>query len=310
MSYEEKSVKRIIEQYYELSEQAQQHVIDQIRYEGLVNATKEIAKAKTYYFGELYADAIERQKTFFSFEGMTTGLEYFDEGTMGLRGGETIVIAGPSNLGKTMVALNIVAQTVVNNNVPCLIISMEMPARDIASRLYNMTPRHGALMENVIIQAELDVNTRHIEAMIKRHQPKLLMLDHIQFLSNQEKAKSDYERIDAAVKKMQRIAINYDIPIIMISHVAKTRSGKDGKASANDLKGNSAIEQDSDIVFMLNRTDEQRQNGTLTVELVKQRKKGSKVYFRPAELQFNGVVLSGNYMQNEVRHEPVKAIGW
>lgn len=300
MSYQDKHFKRLLESFSEMSEQDQDKFVDTVQHDSIMQAVNEVAKSKTSYFGDLYAEAVERQKTFFTFEGLQTGMQYFDDAMMGLRPGETIVIAGPSNLGKTMVSLNIIAQTVVNTGAKALIISMEMPDIDIASRLYNMTNDHNSLMENVIIQTELDVNIQHIEAMIKRHKPDIVMIDHIQFLANQDKQRTEYERINTTTKKVQRLAVKNKIPIIIISHVAKTRGGKDGRASAADLKGSSAIEQDSDIVFMLNRSDEQRQTGELTIELVKHRKKGSKVYYKPVTLFFDNVKLSGNYQPEYV----------
>lgn len=315
MTYTEKAVKRIIEQYNELGEHDQLKVLDRIKYEGIIQATQEVSKTKTVYFGDLYAEALDRQKTFFVFEGMRTGLEYFDKATMGLRPGETLTLAGPSNLGKTMVALNIIANVIVANNAKALVISMEMPALDIASRVFNMVnqQKHDHLMENLIIQTELDVNTKHIAAMIERHRPDLLMLDHVQFLANQEKAATEYERINLAVKKIQRLGIEYRLPIILISHVAKTRSGKNSRASAGDLKGSSSIEQDTDMVIMLNRTDEQRQTGELTVELVKHRKKNSTLYYRPCLLKFDGLRLAeqGSYsVIEEASNLPVAKFTW
>lgn len=311
MKYNEKLQRRIIEQYNELTEAEQMALLDKIKYDGIMQAAAEVAKTHTVHFGDLYAEVIEKQKYFFTFEGMRTGLEYFDDATMGLRPGETLVIAGPSNLGKTMVGLNIMTQTVLHNGAKALIISMEMPALDIASRMYNMADieHHELLMENVIIQTDLDVNSKHIAAMIERHKPDVVLLDHIQFLANQEKAPSEYERINLAVKKIQRLAAQYAVPILVISHVAKTRSGKDSRASASDLKGSSSLEQDTDMVIMLNRTDEQRQSGELTVELVKHRKKGSKLYFKPCVVKFDNVKLwqGGGYRYSEeVEIKPMK----
>lgn len=315
--FEDKAIKRIAEVYDELTESGKEKVLDLIKYDGILKAAADIAKTKTVHFGDLYSEAIERQKTFFTFEGMATGIQYIDDATMGLRGGETTIIAGPSNLGKTMFALNVLTRAVINNNgVKALIISMEMPAIDIVSRMYNMAhhDEHEPLMENVIVQTDLDVNTRHIAVMIKKHKPDIVLIDHIQFLANQEKAPSEYERTNLAVKRVQRLAVTNNIPILIISHVAKSRSGKNGKASAQDLKGSSSIEQDSDIVIILNRDEEQRQNGHLSVDLVKQRKKGSKLYYKPCVIKFDGIKLANDYYiedeQPQVVHKEVKDIFW
>src|SRR5947209_3599721 len=227
MSYSDKIVKRVTEMYAELSDKDKRLVLDKIRYDNILQAAEEVKKTKTVYFGDIFAEVVERQKYFNIFEGFRSGLRYFDDALMGFRPGELIVIAGPSNYGKTMLAMNLVVSAIVAGGKKALIISMEMPAIEIASRAYNMTDDHEALMENLIIQTELAVSTRHIAAMIERHKPDVLLLDHIQFLANQEDGK-EYERINAAVAKLKRLAINYKLPIVAISHVAKTRSGKNG----------------------------------------------------------------------------------
>ena len=86
----------------------------------------------------------------------------------------------------------------------------------------------------------------------------------------------------------------------MISHVSKTRSGDGGGASVQDLKGSSAIEQDSDMVFMINRPKEQpfaEQGITqVVVKLEKHRTKSPKGFFHvPMLINMKGVRTNGEY---------------
>lgn len=301
-SFANKQAKRIIEQFRELPEQHQQAILDHIKYSGAVQAAKEVAKTRTVHFGDIYADIEERQQHFNKFEGIMTGLKYFDDATMGLRAGELIVIAAPSNYGKTMVALNMGVSAAVTSNKKTLIISMEMPAVEVGQRAYNMTDDHEALMENLIIQTELRVNTKHIMVMIERHKPDLLILDHIQFLANQEQG-SEYERITTAVANLKNVAMTKMIPVIAISHVAKTRSGAEGQATASDLKGSSSIEQDADVGIMINRMAGEEVGNNIVLTLFKHRTKRPAVFHKDCYLQFDGVRIA-NRGAYEVHTDP------
>jgi replicative DNA helicase len=287
--FNERAAKRIIESYQELDRDTQNEVIDKIRYDSVLAAAHEVEKTKTVQFGELYAQSIENQKNFNKFEGIGSGLAYFDDATLGFRGGEMTVIAGPSNFGKTMVALNLVTNLIVNSGVKVLVISMEMTAQEINDRVYNMTNEHNNLMENLIIQTELAVSSKHIDIMVKRIKPDILMVDHVQFLANQNQG-SEYERITKATADMKRIAINRNIPVILISHVAKTRSGKLGQATASDLKGASNIEQDCDMGFMINK--EQIDSNELVITLFKHRTRRPKLFHKDCIISFNGIRIA------------------
>lgn len=300
--YEDKIAKRIIEQYEELPASSQQAILDEIKYKNILSAAEEIKKTGTAYFGDLYFEAEERSKHFNKFEGMMTGLRYFDDATMGLRAGELIIIAGASNIGKTMIGMNVCLNAAINNQKKLLIISLEMTAGEVAGRLYAMHDNHEAMMESIVIQTNLSVNTNHVQAMINRHKPDLVLIDHLQFLANQERFSSEYERVSSAIAKVKRIALDNKLPVVLISHVAKTRSGGHGEATAADLKGASNVEQDCDVGLMLNQTDDQRQWNELYIKNFKHRTKRPKLFHKRCTIIMDGVRIAdeGNYtMENE-----------
>src|SRR5690554_4004869 len=100
MNWRDKAIKRTIESFQELDDNAQKEVLDKIEYEGALKAALEAGKTKTVTFGDLYKVAEERQLYFNKFEGFGCGLKYFDDAIMGFRPGEVTIIAGPSNFGK------------------------------------------------------------------------------------------------------------------------------------------------------------------------------------------------------------------
>lgn len=300
--WKQKQVTRVVEQFADMDSDQQAKVMDAIKYNYALQAAKEVGMTKTVTFGDMYDVAIERQKHFNKFEGFGTGLPYFDEATMGFRGGELIIIAAPSNFGKTMVAMNIVANIAANTLKKVVMITMEMTPEEVSTRLYNMIPKenHDTLMENFIIQTELSVSAEHVKAIVKKHKPDILLIDHLGFLSKQEPGTEERQQIDTAMQKIKRLAITENIPIIMISHVSKTRSGASGEASVQDLKGSSAIEQDSDMVFMINKPKMQMRLAEgvtqIVVKLEKHRTKSPRgLFHQPVTLEMKGVRTNGEY---------------
>lgn len=300
--WKQKQINRVVEQFSDMDSDQQGKVMDAIKYNYALQAAKEVGMTKTVTFGDMYQTAIDRQKHFNKYEGFGCGLPYFDEATMGFRGGELIIIAAPSNFGKTMVAMNIVAQIAANTLKKVVMITMEMTPAEVSTRLYNMVDKadHETLKENFVIQTELSVSAEHVKAIVKKHKPDILLIDHLGFLSKQEPGSEERQQIDTAMAKIKRLAINENIPIILISHVSKTRSGSSGEATVSDLKGSSAIEQDSDIVFMINKPKNQNYLDQGIIEIVmkleKHRTKSPrKLFHQKVLIQVKGVRTDGKY---------------
>jgi replicative DNA helicase len=302
VDYKKKQVNRLVEMYTEMDEHQQTEAMDAIKYNYALAAAKQVGMTKTVTFGDMYETAIERQKHFNQYEGFGCGLPYFDEATMGFRGGELIIIAAPSNFGKTMVAMNIVANIAASTLKKVVMITMEMTPAEVSTRLFNMVDKedHDSLKENFIIQTELSVSAEHVKAIVKKHKPDILLIDHLGFLSKQEPGSEERQQIDTAMQKIKRLAITENIPIIMISHVAKSRSGSSGEATVADLKGSSAIEQDSDIVFMINKPKTQFKESEGIIEIVlkleKHRTKSPRnLFHKKVLIDMKGVRTDGTY---------------
>lgn len=291
LDYRSKAIKRMLEGFEELDENAQQEVLDKIQYNGAMKAAAEVTKTKTVTFGDLYSVAEERQKYFNEFEGFGCGLKYFDDAIMGFRPGEVTIIAGPSNFGKTTVALNILVATVVNAAKRGLIISLEMTAEEIASRVYNLSDDHTGILKDIVIQTDLRIGAKHIEHIIKREKPDIVMVDLLQKLADSERG-SEYERVSMAMAKVKAIALKTKVPIILISHVAKTRSGAKGEATAADLKGASNIEQDADVGIMLNKL--KKDSWDLVATCFKHRTKRPEVFHKNCIIRMEGIRVGSN----------------
>lgn len=299
--WKKKQLARAIENFSDMSEDQQMEFMDAVKYNFALQAAKQVGMTKTVTFGDMYEIAKERQKYFNKFEGFGCGLPYFDQATMGFRGGELIIIAAPSNYGKTMLAMNIVSNICAGALKKVAFITMEMTSGEVSTRLYNMidVQNHDSIKDTFIIQNELDVNTEHIREIIKRDKPEMVVIDYLNLLARQEPGNDERMQIDAAVAKTKRLAMDFNIPIILISQLSKTRSGADGEATIQDLKGSSAIEQASDIVFIINKPKTQMYKDEGIIEVVanleKHRTKSPQLYHQKVILQMKGVRTNGEY---------------
>ena len=139
--WKKKQVSRLVETFTDMDENQQMEVMDAIKYNYALQAAKQVGMTKTVTFGDMYQVAIDRQKYFNKPEGIGCGLPYFDQATMGFRDGEVTIIAGPSSVGKTMVAMNILANICAGALKKVVMITMEMTPEEVSSRLYNMVPK-------------------------------------------------------------------------------------------------------------------------------------------------------------------------
>ena len=100
------------------------------------------------------------------------------------------------------------------------------------------------------------MSMQDIESLIaqeKANRPEdtkiILLVDYVQ-IQVQDKLHSR-EEIEALTRFYKRLAIHYNIPVILLSQIG--RQGEDGKPSAHQTKGSGSIEQDADVVLVLDR---------------------------------------------------------
>lgn len=291
-TFKERRLDRAIEQFGDLDEEQQLNFMATIQGRQANDIVKEVRMSATTSFGDSYDEVVARQPFFNKAEGMMSGLEYFDDATMGFRPGEVTVLSGPSNFGKTAVGLNLLANVVtVNPGTNAVIISLEMTTQEIFSRMYNIIPieAHDAMRLNLVVQNERRIPAAYINRIIQKSKPDIVLIDHLQLLAMRESG-DEYERITKSMAAIKDLALAHSVPIILISHVSKARSGSSGEATAADMKGSSAIEQDADIVMMINRTKGST-GDEIVVTLAKHRTKKPEVFYKKCVLKFDGIKI-------------------
>jgi replicative DNA helicase len=215
-----------------------------------------------------YVDAAkERFERWNQMQGLSTGFPSIDKLTLGLVGGELVIVAGPTSKGKTLLSMNI-ANNVAKSGGRVLFVTLEMTHEELTSRYMYAnggadTTDFATVAANTIFQVNDELDWQDVDGLMKNAKEQLdvdlVVIDHLHYFTRElQNVAEDLGRI---TKEFKKNAKRYNIPVILISHIRKM--GKDEELSGESLRGSSLIAQDADIVLMINRDPETNQMGVL-----------------------------------------------
>lgn len=215
-----------------------------------------------------YADAAEeRYNNRDKIQGLSTGFPSIDRLTMGLVGGELIIVAGPTSKGKTLLSMHI-SNNVAKAGGRVLFVTLEMTKAELTSRyMYVNGGRHtntfSTVAANTVFQDNDELDWKDIDGLIQNAKQELdvdlVVIDHLHYFARDIKNAS--EELGKITMTFKKNAIRHNLPVILISHIRKMAQGED--LSGEALRGSSLIAQDSDIVLLVNRDPETNQMGVL-----------------------------------------------
>jgi len=232
-----------------------------------------------------------------------------------LRAGGLHIVGARPAVGKTLYAL-MVARGAAAAGVPVRYVSLEMTARELAPRLIAQTGRipldavalrgnAGERVRPLLISAARAVSelpltiadeaSQTVEAIASgaraaHHQGKcgLLVIDHMQLIEVSDSRRGLRESVTAQSRALKGLAMQLDIPVIVLSQLSRALEGEERPPRMSDLRESGSLEQDADTVTLLSmpvvggEADRRR----LTVELAKNRagKTGTTTLARVPEM--------------------------
>jgi replicative DNA helicase len=211
-------------------------------------------------------------------DGLTyqsTGLTDLDALIGGLRGGATYVIAARSSMGKTALMCSIahhVAQT-----LPCYIATLEMPRREIASRLMaidgnvdlgnaknwteedyaRITKAAGTIKDlPITIDHEEGLSLAKLRSRCRRAKRRkglgCIFVDYLQLMKS--KADTREREVAQISEGLKSLAKELDVPVIVLAQLNRDCDKRtDKRPLMSDLRESGSIEQDADVIVMLYR---------------------------------------------------------
>ena len=215
-------------------------------------------------------------------DGLTTPFPTLDRATQGWHGGDLIIIAAESGIGKTWM-LCICAHHNWTEGVVPLIIEKEMVKEQIGRRLdalHCMFPyqrlRHGELSEEqereweevadelggthkIYIVDQAYGGVAHVAAKIERYRPGVCYVDGAYLLDDDLRGASQWERRSNVTRELKQLAKVWGIPIIITLQL-----NDDG-----DLAFYKGMKQDADVKIKLGQTEDQKLAGLMQMTLDK-----------------------------------------
>lgn len=228
---------------------------------------------------ELLPDIERAHAMWGKLDGLSTGYVSLDRLIMGLKGGEVILIAGSTSMGKSALATNIAVNVAKTKDV--LFISLEMTAAELGSRM--MYLNDGNLDDlGVLFQKQYDLSYKNLKPLLIRSMKltddniKLVVLDYLQYLGRG----MDNDEMARISKSLKALAMELNVPFIVITQIRKGATGKFRTKwtdiEIEDLMGTAAIGYDADIALLVSRKnlDDEFVQDKIWVRILKNRSRG------------------------------------
>lgn len=213
--------------------------------------------------------------------GLPTGFKTMDDATSGLQPGQLIVIVAPPKTGKSTLALQIAINAHLSGKTP-MFMSFEMSNAEQKSRYYAMRARisHRRLMTGSLTPEEEgryikiasgienmpdkfwfvdSANGQTVSAVASKIQsknPDIVFIDGTYLMIDEQTGESNTpQAITNITRSLKRLAQKINKPIV-ISTQALTWKMKKGQVTADSIGYSSSFHQDADVIFGLQREDE------------------------------------------------------
>jgi len=237
---------------------------------------------------EIMRVAEEKHRSGGDIPGVKTGLLALDKMLLGLRGGQLIVLAARTGMGKTALALNAADNVLKNEGTGVLFVSLEMSADELVQRVVaseswinlqriisgsmdrqdwvEFTDACGRIHERagrLLINDSGTQSPATVRADVQRARARgpigLVVVDYLQLLSSGAGGRNDgrtveVSRISRALKAMAR---DFNVPVLALSQLSRAIDSRpDHTPRLSDLRESGSIEQDADVVLFIHHNED------------------------------------------------------
>ncbi len=220
-------------------------------------------------------------------QGLQTGYDVLDKMNNGLKGGDMFIIAARPAMGKTSFVMNVVEHVCLDQGLPSMVFSCEMPTVQLVQRMLfarskvslnkiknGIKPTKADFVRfsktaqeisesKLFIDDTAGISINELRAKARRRAKedgiKLIAIDYLQLMKSLSKqAQNSREREVAEISAgLKALAKELKIPVIVLAQLNRGPEGRTGKSLGvprmSDLRESGSIEQDADMVGLLYR---------------------------------------------------------
>lgn len=195
-----------------------------------------------------------------------------------LQGGDFLVLAGATGMGKTCMMLNLVMK-MTENNKKVLLFSLEMPLKQLQNRIISAKTGIEAykirnflmndieqqkyknylesddfqLFKNIEVCTEYNITADKIRRIVEETEPDIVFIDYLGLVSSDINGNS-YERVSQVSRDLKLAALLTNTPFIVLHQLNRIPADrKEKRPLLSDLRDSGKIEQDADFICFVYR---------------------------------------------------------
>lgn len=185
-----------------------------------------------------------------------TGLGQLDSMVEGFQTGEVVVITGPTGNGKTLFADSIGQRLMRMQDLKISWLSFEVPTIKMVEKYVQAedAERLGLYVPMELKAGEFEwVKKKCLEAKLK-FGCRAVIIDHLHFIVDMNTQQNMSLNIGAVMRQIKHdIAKAMNLLVFVLAHQGQA---KDGEPSIDNIRDSSFIGQESDMVFVVYRTND------------------------------------------------------
>lgn len=238
-------------------------------------------KKKAERAGDVLQRLLQDMQNGDAFRGLSTGFTGLDDITLGMRGGEMLVLAAKPGVGKTALALNI-ASNIAKSGKSVMFFNMEMRNTDLITRIVcslakinsgyfrqsYLAPADFAYLPTIYEQVSKfnlwvddssgitagEIRQKCMEKKCGREGLDFVVVDYLQLIQL-GKAENRTVAITDISWQLKNLAKDLDIPVLCLSQMNRQHEKDNERPGLHNLRDSGAIGQDADGVWFLVRED-------------------------------------------------------
>ena len=243
---------------------------------------------------DLTKDAMDRYDEYLDIKtrpngllGMATGFKVMDMATAGLQPGQLVTIIAPPKTGKSVLAMQMAVNVHDDGFTPMFqsfeMSNLEQQHRHDAMRAHishgrlirgaltpveearyrEMLTKMGSMHKFYLTESISGATVSQLALKLEKHRPEILFVDGVYLMFDEiSQERGTPLALKNITQSMKRLAQKYQIPIVQSTQVLRAKMTR-GQVTADSIGYSSSFHQDSDVIFALQRQDEEDDSSRL-----------------------------------------------